>query len=124
MKNLVLGTVLVGSLFAPNLASASECKFLSKAEFIEYLASANHYQNNWNGWKTRMEFSGLASKAKLSLKRVGPDGRKYKKVTVGVSLEAPDTLKYTNESGDTYWLYLTPRCQLSFFGNNHPIARH
>ena len=124
MKKLTIATVLIGSLLAPNLASANECKFQSTTELIEYLVRANHYQNNWNGWKTRMEFSGLASKAKLSLKRVGPDGRKYKKVTVAAILEAPDTLKYTNESGDTYWLYLNPRCQLSFFGNNHPIARH
>lgn len=124
MKKLTIATVLIGSLLAPNLASANECKFQSTTELIEYLVSANHYQNNWNGWKTRMEFSGLASKAKLSLKRVGPDGRKYKKVTVTAILEAPDTLKYRNESGDTYWLYLNPRCQLSFFGNNHPIARH
>ena len=124
MKKLTIATVLIGSLLAPNLASANECKFQSTTELIEYLVSANYYQNNWNGWKTRMEFSGLASKAKLSLKRVGPDGRKYKKVTVAAILEAPDTLKYTNESGDTYWLYLNPRCQLSFFGNNHPIARH
>ena len=124
MKKLAMGAILIGSLFAPNSASASECKFQSKAEFMEYLVSANHYQNNWNGWKTRMEFSGAANNAKLSLKRVGPDGRKHKKVTVGATLETPDTLKYTNESGDTYWLYLNPRCQLSFFGNNHPIARH
>lgn len=126
MKNISLiglsAMITIGSM---TFAEAASCKFQSKQEFQEYLASANYYQNNWSGWKTRIQFSGTASKPKMSLKRVGPDGRKYKKVfATDVEIQSGDTLKYTNETNQTYWLYLNPRCQLSFSGNNHPISRH
>ena len=115
---------VIAVLLGSNASQAATCKFQSKQELFEYLASANYYQNNWSGWKTRLKFSGTAEKPKLSFKRTGPDGRKYKKVFGVVEIQSGDTVKYTNETDQTYWLYLNLRCKLSFSGNNHPISRH